>query len=95
MLFRSYAEVANAVGAAIARVSGRVDKLYDFQALGREEALRQAAADARAEAVKAGADPDSVEVIDIVELPMTHMRSGCVQVRARAVGSLLAGIKAA
>ncbi|MFV3074158.1 hydantoinase/oxoprolinase N-terminal domain-containing protein [Niveispirillum fermenti] len=91
----AYAEVANAVGAAIARVSGRVDKLYDFQALGREEALRQAAADAKAEAVKAGADPDSVEVIDIVELPMTHMRSGCVQVRARAVGSLLAGMNAA
>ena len=31
-----HAEVANAVGAAIALVSGRVDKIYDFAALGRD-----------------------------------------------------------
>ena len=37
-----YADVANAVGAAIATVSGRVNRLFDFQGLGREFALEQA-----------------------------------------------------
>jgi N-methylhydantoinase A/oxoprolinase/acetone carboxylase beta subunit len=83
-----YAEVANAVGAAIALVSGRVDKLYDFAALGREAALKQAAAEARAAAVSAGALEQSVEIVDVVELPMTHIQSGAVRVKVRAVGSL-------
>lgn len=85
-----HAEVANAVGAAIALVSGRVDKIYDFAALGRDGALAQAKRDACDAALAAGAAPDSVEVVDVVELPMTHMRTGAVQVKVRAVGTLVA-----
>jgi N-methylhydantoinase A/oxoprolinase/acetone carboxylase beta subunit len=85
-----HAEVANAVGAAIALVSGRVDTIYDFAALGRDAALEQARQEARGAALAAGAAPGSVEVVDIVELPMTHMRTGAVQVKVRAVGRLAA-----
>lgn len=84
-----HAEVANAVGAAIALVSGRVDKIYDFAALGREAALAQARREARESALAAGAEPDSIEVVDVVELPMTHMKTGAVQVKVRAVGRLV------
>ena len=83
-----HAEVANAVGAAISLVSGRVDKIFDFAALGREGALAKARQEAVAAAVCAGAAPDTVEIVDIVELPMTHMRSGSVHVKVRAVGQL-------
>ena len=83
-----HADVANAVGAAIARVSGRIDKLYDVAALGRDAALDEAKADASAAAVRAGADPASVEIIDVSELPMTHMKAGTTQIRVRAVGEL-------
>lgn len=85
-----HAEVANAVGAAIALVSGRVDKLYDVGALGRDQALAQAKAEATAAAVQAGAHQGQVAVLDIIELPMTHMRTGCVQIRVRAAGPLAA-----
>jgi N-methylhydantoinase A/oxoprolinase/acetone carboxylase beta subunit len=85
-----HAEVANAVGAAIALVSGRVDKIYDFAALGRDAALAQAREEARSAALAAGADAASIEVVDVVELPMTHMRTGAVQVKMRAVGRLAA-----
>ncbi|TCM02907.1 hydantoinase/oxoprolinase family protein [Sphingomonas sp. PP-CC-3G-468] len=85
-----HAEVANAVGAAIALVSGRVDKLYDFATLGRGAALDLARAEAIAAAVAAGADARLVEVVDLQELPMTHMKSGSVQVKVRAVGPLAA-----
>lgn len=85
-----HAEVANAVGAAIALVSGRVDKLYDVPGLGREVALQLAKDEAKASAVKAGADGDKVEIIEVVELPMTHMRAGATQIKVRAVGPLAA-----
>lgn len=85
-----HAEVANAVGAAIALVSGRVDRIYDFASLGRDGALAQAKRDACEAALAAGAERDSLEVVDIVELPMTHMRTGAVQVKVRAVGKLAA-----
>lgn len=85
-----HAEVANAVGAAIALVSGRVDKLYDIQSLGRDAALEQAKREAISLAVGAGADETQVEIVDLHELPMTHMKTGSVQVRVRAVGPLTA-----
>ena len=81
-------DVTNAVGAAIARVSGRVDRLFDYDAAGRDAALALAKKEAVDAALAAGADAASVEVVDIVELPMTHMRSSAVQLKVRAVGDL-------
>ncbi|MDA5192829.1 hydantoinase/oxoprolinase family protein [Govanella unica] len=91
VLMPPYAEVANAVGAAIAQVSGRVDKLYDYgQDGGRLAVLEIAKQDAIDAAIRAGADPDTVEVLDIAELPMMHMKTNAVQVKVRAVGNLFA-----
>jgi len=85
-----HADVANAVGAAIALISGRVDKLYDVGSLGREAALDLAKGDAIAAAVAAGALESEVEVLEVIELPMTHMKSGSVQIKVRAVGPVAA-----
>jgi len=85
-----HADVANAVGAAISMVSGRVDRMFDF-AGGRERALEQAKEEARMAAVSAGAEPDSIEIVEMTELPMTHMRTTAVQVKVRAVGKLRVG----
>jgi len=81
-------DVTNAVGAAIARVSGRVDRLFDYDAGGRDAALALAKQEATDAALAAGADSRTVEIVDIVELPMTHMRSSAVQLKVRAVGDL-------
>jgi N-methylhydantoinase A/oxoprolinase/acetone carboxylase beta subunit len=88
MLHPRHAEVANAVGAAIALVSGRVERMYDLNSQGREGALGEAKREAIAAAVSAGADANSVEIIDVQEMPMTHMRAGSVQIRIRAAGPL-------
>jgi len=85
-----HADVANAVGAAISMVSGRVDRLFDF-AVGREKALEQAKEEARSAALAAGAEPESIEIVELTELPMTHMRTTAVQVKVRAVGRLRVG----
>ena len=77
-------------GAAIALISGRVDKLYDVPKLGRDVALQMAKDEAKASAIKAGAHPDHVEIVEVVELPMTHMRAGASQIKVRAVGPVAA-----
>ena len=83
-------EVANAVGAAIALVSGRVERMYDLASAGRSGALEAAKREAIAAAIQAGAQADAVEIIDVSEMPMTHMKSGSVQIRVRAAGPLAA-----
>jgi N-methylhydantoinase A/oxoprolinase/acetone carboxylase beta subunit len=82
------AEVANAIGAAIAQVSGRVDRLFQMHPGNRESVLRQARQEAIDAAVQAGAEPASVGVVELNELPMTHLRAGATRVQVRAVGDL-------
>lgn len=82
------AEVANAIGAAIAQVSGRVDRLFEMHPGNRESVLRQARQEAIDAAVEAGAEPASVDVVELNELPMTHLRAGATRVQVRAVGDL-------
>ena len=38
----------------------------------------------------AGALAGRIEIIDVTELPMMHMRTGCVQIKVRAAGPLAA-----
>ncbi len=90
VLIPENAGVANAVGAAIAQVSGRIDKLYDFgREGGRLAVLEDAKQEAIDAAVAAGADRETVEILDIVELPMMHMKTNAVQIKIRAVGNLV------
>jgi N-methylhydantoinase A/oxoprolinase/acetone carboxylase beta subunit len=82
------AGVANAIGAAIAQVSGEVDQVFSYERLGREQALEQARQQASERAMRAGALPSSVRIADIEELPLQYMPGGAVRVRVKAVGDL-------
>ena len=64
--------------------------MYDLATAGRSGALEAAKREAIAAAVQAGAQEDAVEIIDVSEMPMTHMKSGSVQIRVRAAGPLAA-----
>ncbi len=87
-----HADVANAIGAAIAQVGGQVEKVYSLESVTREEALASARDEAREKAITAGADPASVEVVEVEEVPLTYLPSNAIRVRIKAVGDL-AGIK--
>ena len=80
--------VANAIGAAIAQVGGEVDRIYSLDDVGRREALDSARSEAVGRAVVAGADPATVEVVDIEEVPLPYLPSNAVRVRMKAVGDL-------
>src|SRR5690606_24797091 len=64
-----FASVANAIGAAIAMAGGEVDKVYSYAKVGRDAAMAEAKSEATAEAVAAGADPATVKILDIEEIP--------------------------
>jgi N-methylhydantoinase A/oxoprolinase/acetone carboxylase beta subunit len=82
----AHAAVANAVGAAIAQVSGEADQV--FQGLTRAEALQEAERIARARAAEAGAEPDSLVLVDVEDLPIAYLPGGALRVRARVVGEI-------
>lgn len=86
-----HAGVANAIGAAIAQVSGMVDRVFSYERQGRDDALAEARDEAMRNAVAAGAQPGSVEVTEIEELPIQYLPGGAVRVRVKAVGDLVLG----
>ena len=88
MIVPEHADVANAIGAAIAQVGGEVDKVYSYDRLGREGALAEAKEEAVAKAVEAGAAPDTVAIVDVEEVPLAYMPGGSCRVRVKAVGDL-------
>ena len=81
-------DVANAIGAAIASVSGEIDRVYKLGPGGREEAVSDAVATAKSEAVRAGADPGSMDVVEIEEVPLAYLTEPVIRIRVKAAGPL-------
>jgi hypothetical protein len=82
-----HAEVANAVGAAIALASGRVDTILPAGE-SRSKAIERAKEEAAARAVAAGADPAGVEIVDLLEVPLSYLSEPAVRVHVKAAGPL-------
>ncbi len=78
--------VANAVGAAIAQVSGEVDQI--FQDLSRGEAIARARQAAEDKAVAAGADRATLTVVDVEDLPLAYLPGNSLRTRVRVVGDI-------
>ena len=81
-----HAAVANAVGAAIAQVSGEIDQV--FTQVSRDAALAEARQLAEQRAVHAGADAATLKLVDIEDLPLAYLPGGALRVRARVVGDI-------
>jgi N-methylhydantoinase A/oxoprolinase/acetone carboxylase beta subunit len=79
---------ANAIGSAIAKVSGTYEKLISFDEIPREEALRQAKEAAAEMAAQAGADPGKVEIIDVEDTPLAYYSGNTSRVKVKAAGDL-------
>ncbi|MFI6811044.1 hydantoinase/oxoprolinase N-terminal domain-containing protein [Nonomuraea sp. NPDC050328] len=83
----SHGGVANAVGAAIALVSGSIETIVPAGA-GRREAIDTAVETARGRAVQAGADPAAVEVVEVTEIPLSYLPEPALRVQIKAAGPL-------
>lgn len=79
---------ANAVGAAIGKVSGEVDVIEILE--GRDEkavvsATCQKAIDI---AIQKGAAPDDVRIVEVNKMPLQYVDNGAMRIQVRAVGKL-------
>jgi N-methylhydantoinase A/oxoprolinase/acetone carboxylase beta subunit len=83
-----HADVANAVGAAIGQVSGEVDRTYNCDERGRGAAIEDARSRAIQAAINAGADPPSVAVIEMEDIPLQYLPGGARRIICRAIGDL-------
>jgi N-methylhydantoinase A/oxoprolinase/acetone carboxylase beta subunit len=79
-------DCANAVGAAIAQISGETDQVY--REMSREDAIAAAEAQARQRAVAAGADPATVQAVDVEDMPIAYLPGNALRVRVRVAGEL-------
>ncbi|GAC1313380.1 MAG: hydantoinase/oxoprolinase family protein [Chloroflexota bacterium] len=81
--------VANAIGAAIAQVGGETDRVFALERLPRSEALAEATREATSKAIAAGADPKTVQVVDVEEVPLSYLPSNAARIRVKVVGDLV------
>ncbi len=81
-------DVANAIGAAISQISGSIDGVYDVAARGRDAVIEEVKEAAKNEAVKAGAAEETIEIVDLEEIPLAYLPSNAVRFRVKAVGKL-------
>ncbi len=80
--------VANAVGAAIAQVSGQIEKVYALDSISREDAMGDAKEVATNEAIKAGADPKTIEIVDVEDIPLAYLPGNATRIKVKAAGDL-------
>jgi N-methylhydantoinase A/oxoprolinase/acetone carboxylase beta subunit len=81
-------DVANAIGAAISQVSGSIDGVFDVASKGRDAVIAEIKEAAIQEAIKAGAKADTMNIVDLEEIPLAYLPSNAVRFRVKAVGEL-------
>ncbi|HCV73555.1 MAG TPA: hydantoinase [Agrobacterium sp.] len=81
--------VANAVGAAIAQISGETDRVFSLiEGRTRESALAEAEAEAREKAIAAGALAETLEVIEREDMPLAYLPGNATRIHVKVVGEM-------
>ena len=83
-----HAEVANAIGAAIAQVGGEVEYIVSYSKIKRETALKEITEEAGLKAMAAGADESTLRVLDVEETAISYMDDDAARLRIKVVGDL-------
>lgn len=83
-----HAAFANAIGAAIAQVSGEVDRVFSLEGRTRDAVLAEARQEAINAAYAAGAARETIEIVEFEEIPLAYLPSNAVRIRVKAVGDL-------
>ena len=88
VLAPKHAEVANAIGAAVAQIGAEAERLLPYDRVGREAAMDQVRAEAIRKAVQSGAEPASVRVADVEETAIAYMDGNMTRLRIKVVGEI-------
>ena len=79
---------ANAIGSAISKVSGTYEKLMNYDELPRDESLENAKKEAIELAVEAGALRETVEIVEMEDVPLAYYPGNTNRVKIKAAGDL-------
>jgi len=82
----AHGDCANAVGAAIAEVSGEADQV--FRDVSRGEAIDAALSIASDRAVQGGAERSTLKTIEVEDMPIAYLPGKALRVRARVAGTM-------
>src|SRR5437764_3308363 len=82
----AHGDCANAVGAAIAQISGETDQVY--REMTREAAIAAAEAQAVERAVAAGAERGTRQTVDVEDMPLAYLPGNALRVRVRVAGEM-------
>jgi N-methylhydantoinase A/oxoprolinase/acetone carboxylase beta subunit len=82
----AHGDCANAVGAAIAQISGETDQVY--REMRRDDAIAAAEALAKERAVAAGAEPASLQTVEVEDMPIAYLPGNALRVRVRVAGEM-------
>ena len=80
--------MANAYGACIARIGGESEKVFNLTTISREEAIEQVKLEAIQNAINAGADKDTIEVMTINDSPLAYLPNA-TKVKVKVCGDLV------
>ncbi|KAF2138170.1 uncharacterized protein K452DRAFT_234708 [Aplosporella prunicola CBS 121167] len=81
-------DAANAVGAAIAKVSGDVDVIEILEGADEKAVVTSACQKAASEAIRKGADPQDVKIVEVNKIPLQYSTNRAIRLQVRAVGRL-------
>ncbi|MGB5351450.1 MAG: hydantoinase/oxoprolinase family protein [Polyangiales bacterium] len=84
-------DIANAIGSAIAQVSGEVELTFSLSVVSRDQALAAAEEEAHRRAEQSGANPETIRTVELEDAALSYLASDGVRVRARAIGDLEVG----
>jgi N-methylhydantoinase A/oxoprolinase/acetone carboxylase beta subunit len=84
-----HSSVANAIGAAVAQVGGEVDRIFAVEGTTRDAVLGIAKREACDRAIAAGAQQDSVKIVDVEDVPLAYLPGNATRIRVKAVGDLV------
>ncbi|KAI0938669.1 hypothetical protein AcV5_000296 [Taiwanofungus camphoratus] len=83
-----YFGVANAVGAAMAKVAGEIDTIELLQNRNIHDVIEAIKAQAIEKAIKAGADPASTKIVEVTNLPVQYVTNQATRLIVKAAGDL-------
>jgi N-methylhydantoinase A/oxoprolinase/acetone carboxylase beta subunit len=81
-----HGNVANAIGAAFAQIGGEAESMYSTSRCSRADALASVERSARERAIRAGARADTVDIVEVDEVPISYADEPGAVIRMKAVG---------
>ena len=64
------------------------DRVFSLESITRTQAIDEARALAIERAVAAGADPGTIQILEVEEIPLAYLPSDAVRIKVKAAGAL-------